>query len=253
MAIGGSRQPAQFAIATQYMELLDMTINLDGFSEISVIQYPKYPVEFPMFADVFYSGADPSTYLRLRAGEEICRRMSRLPAWIPPLAFSNFYYLLWHNVSKRLNTSLYAPAPEQEAPVADPFTPQQQREIYAEYYRKFTRAQHQLLSANGVHAYFFLQPNQWVEGSKPFSDDERELFTNYGAAEEIGARYVLLREKVRELREEGVPSFDLTGIYAEEARTVYVDACCHVNALGNELMADRIADIIVREESLRHY
>ena len=106
-------------------------------------------------------------------------------------------------------------------------------------------------SANGIRAYFFLQPNQWVAGSKPFSDDETPLLTNYPAGEEIGARYALLKQKIRELQADGVAAFDLTGLYAKESRTVYVDACCHVNELGNELLAERIADTIVREESRR--
>jgi hypothetical protein len=252
MAIGSSRQPAQLAIATQYMELLDLTINLDGFSEVSVVQHPKYPVEFPMFSDVFYSGDDPSSYLRLRAGEEVCLRLSNLPQSMPLVASSNFYYLLWHSVSKRLNASLYARAPvTDEASSKDPFSVAQQREIYAAYYRKYTRAQHQVLSANGVRAYFFLQPNQWVPDTKPFSTEEKALLTNYPAGQEIGMRYGLLREEIRQLHDEGVRAFDLTGVFAEESRTVYIDACCHVNELGNELLANRIADDIVHEENAR--
>jgi hypothetical protein len=251
MAIGSSRQPAQFAIAAYYVELFDMTINLDGYSEIAVIQYPQFPIEYPMFSDVFYSPGDASSYLKLRTGEEVCRRMSELPSWIPPLAVSNTYYLFWHSVSLRLNAALYAPAAPAESERASPFSADEVRELYVDYYAKYTRLQDQVLSANGVHDYYFLQPNQYAESSKTFSDEERANALNYGDSEEITRRYRMLSERVRTLHDAGLPVFDLTPIYRDVADTVYVDSCCHVNELGNRILADRIADVIVREENRR--
>lgn len=251
MAISSSRQPSQFAIATTYMELLDLTINLDGYSEVAVIEHPEYPIEFPMFADVFYSREGPSRYLRMRAAEELCRRVSALPEWLPGLAYSNAYYLLWYNLSQRINASLYGTPAPSGTKDQDVFSPDDVRELYARYYQKYTRYQHQVLSANGVRSYFFLQPNQYVEKSKTFSNEERSVALSYGDRDEIRDRYALLRQKIRELRAAGVPAFDLTPIFADVAETIYVDSCCHVNERGNQIIAERIADIIVKEENRR--
>ena len=38
---------------------------------------------------------------------------------------------------------------------------------------------------------------------------------------------------------------DLTGIYRDVEATVYKDDCCHVNALGNQLMAAGIREAIL--------
>lgn len=48
---------------------------------------------------------------------------------------------------------------------------------------------------------------------------------------------------------EGIASFDLSSVYQTVTDTVYVDDCCHVNELGNRLMAERIADIFFQEET----
>ena len=39
---------------------------------------------------------------------------------------------------------------------------------------------------------------------------------------------------------DGVAVVDLTGMFGDVAETVYADDCCHLNELGNRLMAVRI-------------
>ncbi len=248
MAVGGSRQPAQFAIATMYQGLFDVSINLDGYSEVAIMQYPEFPIEFPMYSDVFYSGNGSLAYLRIRLGESICRQISVLPTAIPLLSYSHTYYLLWYNLSQRLNAAFYA-APKPDSARDLGLSQEELKELYARYYQRFSRFQHQVLSANGIRSYFFLQPNQYVPQSKPtFSEFEQTHALNDGEGPAIGERYAHLRRMVGELRASGVPAFDLTMIYSDTSDTVYIDSCCHVNELGNRLMAQSIADIIVREE-----
>jgi len=250
MAIGSSRQPAQFAIATQYMELLDMTINLDGYSEMNVIQFPRFPIEYPMFADAFYTTDGPSPYLYARTTEEICYRISTIPDDFRPLAFSSLYYLTWYNLSQRLHAALTPPRiAESDAAWAKQFPRDEQRLLYARYYKKYSRYQHQILSANAVRPYFFLQPNQYVEDSKTFSADEREDALGYGDASEVTARYRLLQEMIAELQKDGIAAYDLTAIYESVRETIYIDSCCHVNERGNRIIAENIAAAIIRRET----
>ena len=119
------------------------------------------------------------------------------------------------------------------------------------YYGKYTRLQHDTLDAAGVRSYFFLQPNQYAEGSKTFSPEERSNALGYGQAEELSRRYRRLREEVARLRTAGLRAFDLTLAFSDVAETVYIDNCCHVNELGNRVIADRIADAIIAEETGR--
>jgi hypothetical protein len=251
MAIGASRQPAQLAIATQYMDLLDMTINLDGYSEQAIEMYPEYPIEFPMFGDVFFGKSGPSRYLELSSAEYLCGAITAPGEW-PLLRHSNAYYLFWYVSSAFLKRTFQPRAAESGALVEKfPFTTDEVRRLYADYYERYTRYQYQLLSANGVHAYFFLQPNQYVPDSKPFSEEEKRTALNYGHSEEITARYGMAKQAIAELAAAGIPAFDLTGVFADTAETIYADACCHVNAHGNDLIANAIAEAIARQENAR--
>lgn len=54
-----------------------------------------------------------------------------------------------------------------------------------------------------------------------------------------------LKEEFRALNETGIRAYDLTEIFRETADTVYIDRCCHVNDLGNEIMAKAVVSRIV--------
>ena len=99
----------------------------------------------------------------------------------------------------------------------------------------------------GADYYHFLQPNQYVPGSKPLSPEERELAWSDGAPEKplVEQGYPLLRAFNRDLQGQGIDYFDLTGIFADHSETLYKDTCCHLNARGNELLA---AEMIRRME-----
>ena len=38
--------------------------------------------------------------------------------------------------------------------------------------------------------------------------------------------------------------FDLTGIFSNTDNTIYIDDCCHLNNLGNQIMANAVVDNI---------
>jgi hypothetical protein len=82
----------------------------------------------------------------------------------------------------------------------------------------------------GVPACFFLQSNQYLKHSKPCRS---RTAINPEVADIRDAQISLLRAAAQDLASEGVPVFDLTGIFHETPATVYVDARCHMNELGN--------------------
>ena len=101
-----------------------------------------------------------------------------------------------------------------------------------------------------VHA---LQPNQYYEGSKPLSEKEKEIAYNpnhpWGSI--IKKHYSLMIKAGNELKKEGVPFYDLTGIFEENNEDLYVDDCCHVGDRGNEILAEKFVDIIFTEQSIQ--
>ena len=96
-----------------------------------------------------------------------------------------------------------------------------------------------LAALGGADYYHFLQPNQYVPAAKPLSPEERETaYAPRGSYKSVVERgYPLLREFHRDLQNQGVNYFDLTGIFAAHPETLYRDKCCHLNARGNELLA----------------
>ena len=92
----------------------------------------------------------------------------------------------------------------------------------------------------GAEYYHFLQPNQYIPGSKPLTTKELAIAYNPGSrAERLWRKtYSLLLQYGKELRKRNINFFDLTQIFSNNHETLYRDACCHFNQRGYELIAD---------------
>jgi len=103
--------------------------------------------------------------------------------------------------------------------------------------------------ANRLIYIHVLQPNQYVEGSKPLSDKEKKIALDLNNSWSIAARegYVHLISKGKQLKTKGIPFYDLSMIFKDSTEDFYVDACCHFNINGNILMGKNIAEILLRE------
>ncbi len=103
-----------------------------------------------------------------------------------------------------------------------------------------------LATANGSSYLHFLQPNQYLKGSKPLHAEEIDKAYNeenrYRRGVELG--YPKLIELGKELRREGVHFYDLTMIFADHDESLYVDDCCHLGKEGYGIIASFIAERI---------
>lgn len=86
-----------------------------------------------------------------------------------------------------------------------------------------------------------LQPTVYDAGSKPLTGEEARQ-TEQSSLWMEGARlcYPLLRASGAELARTGHPFVDATRVFEHEERRTYVDMC-HLNELGNELLAALVA------------
>ena len=113
------------------------------------------------------------------------------------------------------------------------------RRTAAEVWYQGARVLAGLAKRHGAEYYHFLQPNQYVPGAKPLTDEElaKVFRPDRPWAKEVRSVYPLLAEHGRRLREQGVEFFDLSRIFANDRETLYKDDCCHLNERGNELLA----------------
>lgn len=86
-----------------------------------------------------------------------------------------------------------------------------------------------------------LQPNQYVDGSKPFTPEEEERFRGNAAIHRfVAAGWPKLRTTWASASADGLDAVDLTDVFSGTPETVYGDDCCHLNDVGNRLLAERL-------------
>ena len=259
LALGGERQPQQTLIVTNTLLLggeFDLIVNLDGFNELrggaAWVGGFDLIVNLDRFNELnrgSMTGAELLLVGRLRAlrGEQARRLTAGATS---PLRGSALFGLAnrWRQERIaaeiiRLNHQLAAPEPD-----ASPQQPERRRQRNAQprqewlqenarfWYRSSVMLA-RLAQLAGADYYHFLQPNQYVPDSKPLSPWEREFARVAGAQRLVEPGYPLLREFNQDLQNQGINYFDLTQIFADHRETLYVDACCHLNKWGNELLA----------------
>src|SRR5262249_60367433 len=95
----------------------------------------------------------------------------------------------------------------------------------------------------GLRYFHFLQPNQYVPGSKTLGDEERRhaYVRGHPGQKHVEAGYPLLVREGENLAARGVSFTGLTMLFADRAEATYADPCCHLDSRGEELIAERMA------------
>lgn len=95
--------------------------------------------------------------------------------------------------------------------------------------------------AAGADYYHFLQPSQYIAGSKPLTERERvDAFNPENArGNRYATMYQVLVELGGEMTRNGVAFVDLTGAFRESDETLYAN-CCNLTARGRARLAEAI-------------
>ena len=257
LAAAAQQQPQQVIIVANTLLLggeFDLIINLDGFNEVAL--GPDYALSrnaFPLFPMKWKNQVNLTAEGRLRAGQigALRREQARLTAAreTSPLRWSAVWTLMNRYRRERIAAEIIQRNHELAAVKArytlekhGPRTWLEKEErllpAAARVWYRGSLTLARLSELSGAEYYHFLQPNQYVPGSKPLSAEERELSSPYWGPSLLTVRgYPLLRQFSRDLQRRGVNYFDLTGIFADRRETLYRDKCCHLNDRGYELLA----------------
>lgn len=266
LAFGGHKQP-QGLMALNYVFALggrvDMLLALDGFNEVALHSgenelqgvAPSFPRSW------FFRVGMQELVVPLRAQLAVLlRQRAELAEALQASAWRRSWTrrLLWQRADADLARQIAATdaglreliAVDHDlllhGPASPAATPNERLAELTALWARCVRQLDALCRDRGVAFLQALQPNQYVPGSKPFTDEEREqaLGRDHTYGRSVPGGYAHLRHAGAELAAEGIAFLDLSLIYADVTETIYVDNCCHVNELGNRLMAAPIAEAL---------
>ena len=260
------RQPQQsFAFANMLANGMrfDIVVSLDGLNEIAQSEqilarsgaFPLYPDRWPstvgmtaaerMAAGRILALRDEQEYLRERSGG-IYR--SATFGLLRRFRLDRIEHLIVYRHRELARAGKASHDLEKHGP-RKVYTANGLRETTADAWYRGALLLADLAKRHGAEYYSFLQPNQYVPGAKPLTDEELAgAFAPSGEwARAVRQGYPLLAERGRRLRQRGVEFFDLSWIFADSRETLYVDDCCHLNRRGNELLASHMLRRILGE------
>ena len=273
LALPGYKQPQQLFTLNYFLSLgaeFDMLINLDGFNEVALpysehLKYgifPFYPRAWNIYAQKGFNKEIQSlfaeqNYLKKRR-KELVTTYRNVGAH-----HSRLGLMVWKIRDANLRGSLYTLEQNMQNAFVDENLPYQvtgpdyQFSDTLSFFKDLAKQWHQssklmneICQANDIDYHHFLQPNQYVIGSKVLSKQEmKEAFMQgefeYKSAVRKG--YGSFIEEGRRMKKNGLPFNDLTFIYKNEKGSVYSDQCCHFNKFGYDIMAREVVRMMTSE------
>jgi hypothetical protein len=271
-ALPGVKQPQQLLTLNYFLTLgmhLDLVITLDGFNEIVLpaAENEKQGV-FPFY---------PRSWREQVAGikdVQLMRRVGAIEFWqdlrrgaartvdqslLQYSYLANFIWLLSDRIIDRnINLRQVDLAVEQgkqktrgggylaRGPKREYATDDDRYRDFAAVWSRSTALMSKLAGSLGIPSYHFLQPNQRVPGSKPFTPAERETALRKGHSYDRPARlgYPYLIWAGAALAADRIEYHDLTMVFEDVEEPLYIDDCCHVSEEGSRLLAEEIAGVI---------
>jgi hypothetical protein len=269
IALGGYKQPQQLLALTYLLSIgahFDIIINLDGFNEIALPFLENRPTRVPYYyprnwhlitqgryteetihcLDAIYTLREKMDRTREWSGGSILGKSSVFVSL--SLKAKYYYYRLMKAKYGELQNIL---SQQSDVPERGP------EEVYsseASFFEKCASVwfnsslqMAKICEANNIAYFHFLQPNQYVPLSKPFSEAERVIAFNEKSPPKhpVEVGYPLLQESGKRLSERGVIFSDLTMIFKNAQQPIYYDSWCHFNADGYKLISEYISKIIV--------
>ncbi|HSH38791.1 MAG TPA: hypothetical protein VK993_08395 [Chthoniobacterales bacterium] len=269
-ATAGYKQPQQLLTLNYLLSLgaeFDIVINVDGFNEVALPLAENVPAKLNPFYPRMWDRRTASVVNRgtLRSIGRVEVAIEVKQRWAGLFRDRRLYvsptlFLLWQTRDRKLARTIYQLHEKLSADRADAESFQMhgpehptanEEQLCSDLAAAWKNASLQmkiLCEAAGTKYYHFLQPNQYLEGSKPISEAERKQAVNeasrYGQA--VAKGYPLFIASGRQLQAAGVNFSDLTRIFADRLEILYGDDCCHTNDEGSAVVTRRIVETIYR-------
>ena len=273
---GGYKQPQQLLILNYFLALgqeLDLVINIDGFNEVALSNLNnKAQIELGMPS---VQHIQPLASLATNVSPEVMSAIvqindnkKQLTAGIDKLQTCQI--ALCHAVTslrvKQLVNNYQQAIVKYDAqvkqsnadaansgivyiPKADSVLPDAAAyEKMASMWYESSIGMNQILSSRNIKYFHFIQPNQYYPTKRVFTAKEKEIAISKDSPyiEGVNKGYPVLLSKVNDLQKAGVNVFSAVNILDNTKETVYKDACCHYNSVGDEVLANYISSSIIK-------
>lgn len=269
LAVSGYKQPQQLMTLNYMLALgaeFDVILNIDGFNEAVLYEaenaahhdFPAFPRSW--HARVETSGPGVAKYVgrlehQVENREDLARGYSR-----PPWRYSPLFNLLWWIFDSRAEIRINELQIEyrKDATSAPNYIVQgpgwtfaTRGELYRHLVSLWKNCSIQLdkiCAANGIRYYHFLQPNLVLSGAKPLTAAEQFMADHRDEMYRPGIRdgYPLMIQEGRDLKANGERFTDLTRMFDGHPEAIYSDIC-HFYQAGNDVLADRVAEAILKD------
>jgi hypothetical protein len=278
LGVAGYKQPQQFLALTYFLSLgaeYDLIINLDGFNDIVLPVNDNYIFGvnpfFPRAWNLRISRQPSKKILTVIGEVRYLRDLKEENLEALPSSFfrgSAVFGLMKvqqfkqfnRNIDRTIDKLLKLQQEEvKQFEATGPFFPYKDiRQLYDDAAAVWVRSSvllDQLARENSMEYYHFLQPNQYVKGSKVLTAEEKRTAYLEKAGISQGALigYPVLIKQGRELLARNIKFFDATMVFAKTKETVYVDICCHYNERGKEVLAAYMLDKIVQNPRIKPF
>jgi hypothetical protein len=273
---GGYKQPQQLLILNYFLAVdqeLDLVINLDGFNEVALSNLnnkAQFDVGMPSvqhlqpLTGVANNNLPPElmesivqiseTKKQLKAAVDklqtchlaLCHAVTSLQ--VKQLVNNYQQAVVKYDSQVKQSKSnpnsgiVYIPKTDAILPDATAF------DKMASLWYESSVAMNQVLSSRKIKYFHFIQPNQYYPTKRVFTEKEKQVFISKDSPYIAGIKkgYPLLLSKVDDLQTAGVNIFSGVNILDDTKETVYKDACCHYNSVGDEILANYVASSIVQ-------
>jgi hypothetical protein len=273
-AYGGYKQPQHLLALTYLLSLgaeFDVIINLDGFNEVALAGPENLPKDvYPLYPRSWYFLAEPvndTKTLELLGRLALVKEGRVQVAQIfqrSGLYASNLMLALWRVLDGRCAAQIVdlqlalqeaERAGRSDYGVTGPTVALGDAELYALLAAAWARGSREMRlisEAHGMAYYHFLQPNQYVEGSKPMGAEElaAAFEADHPYREGVVQGYPRLWEAGSALAAEGENFHDLTWFFAANGEALYRDSCCHLTEAGYRLVVAEMVRLMI-EDGLR--
>jgi hypothetical protein len=267
-ALFGYKQPQQFMALSYLLAMggsFDIVLNLDGFNEAVLPAVENVPKGvFPFFPRNWFNRIEATPdrrtlaiMTRVDTLRQRRRRLARAASWpvvrhdvVANVGWKIYDEYLANTINGAQRDWLKQQASGATYVASGPFTPYvNDQALYRDLADKWKRSSEQmnrLARANGIAYFHFLQPNLYVPGTKPLSDEERRLAVDDALAPVTRDAYPHFIAAGAALQREGEWFTDLTKTFSDVKDTLYRDQCCHLNRDGNTRLAIAIARAVVQ-------